>query len=151
MQLEPQTDDELLMMLRVVLDTNVLVSALISDGKPRSLLRKVALKEFIMVTSDLLMGEFVAVIGRSKFKVDADQISRQVYALMQIAEMVEVVSEFKVVERDFKDNMVLETAYDGKADFIVSGDDHLLSLKRFRGITIVSVKEMLNYIEENGS
>jgi putative PIN family toxin of toxin-antitoxin system len=104
-----------------------------------------------MVTSDLLMEEFVAVIGRSKFKVDADQISRQVSALMQIAEMVEVVSEFNVVERDFKDNMVLETAYDGKADFIVSGDDHLLSLKRFRGITIVSVKEMLNYIEENGS
>jgi predicted nucleic acid-binding protein len=53
-----------------------------------------------------------------------------------------------VVERDFKDDMVLETAYDGKVDFIVSGDDHLLSLKSFRGIKIVSVKEMLDYLEE---
>jgi len=62
--------------------------------------------------------------------------------------VVDVVSKFSVVERDFKDNIVLEAAYDGKADFIVSGDDHLLSLKSFRGIKIVSVKEMLFYLEE---
>jgi putative PIN family toxin of toxin-antitoxin system len=101
-----------------------------------------------MVTSDLLLEEFAVVIRRSKFKVNADQISRQVYALMQIAEVVESVSKFNVVERDFKDNMVLEVAFDGKVDFIVSGDDHLLSLKCFRGIKIVSVKEMLDYLED---
>ncbi|MDR1993260.1 MAG: putative toxin-antitoxin system toxin component, PIN family [Nitrososphaerota archaeon] len=136
-------------MFRVVFDTNVLVSALICEGKPRSLLRRVALKELIMVTSDLLLKEFEGVIRRPKIRVNADQISRQVFALRQIAEVVDVVSKFNAVERDFKDNMVLETAYDGKADFIVSGDDHLLSLDIFRGINIVSVKQMLAYLEEN--
>jgi len=68
---------------------------------------------------------------------------------MQTAEQVTVVSKFKIVTQDFKDNMVLETAYDGGADFIVSGDDHLLSLDSFRGISIVSVKQMFAYLEEN--
>jgi len=43
------------------------------------------------------------------------------HVLMQTVELLDVVSEFNVVERDFKDNVILETAYDGKADFIVSG------------------------------
>jgi predicted nucleic acid-binding protein len=68
---------------------------------------------------------------------------------MQTAELVDVVSEFNIVTRDSKDNMFLETAYDGKADFVVSGDDHLLTLHSFRGINIVSVKQMLEYLEEN--
>ena len=51
---EKLTDD---LMLRVVLDTNVLISAIISDGKPRDLLRKGILKEFRIVTSDLLLRE----------------------------------------------------------------------------------------------
>ncbi|MDR0460453.1 MAG: putative toxin-antitoxin system toxin component, PIN family [Nitrososphaerota archaeon] len=137
------------MLFRVVLDTNVLISALISEGKPRVLLRRIVLNEFVMVTSDLLIEEFENVIHRSKFRVNEEQISREIYALMQVAEVVDVVSKFDVVERDFKDNMVLETAYDGKAVFIVSGDDHLLTLKSFRGIKIVSVKEILDYLEEN--
>jgi len=137
------------MLFRVVLDTNVLISALISEGKPRVLLRRIVLNEFVMVTSDLLIEEFENVIHRSKFRVNEEQISREIYALMQVAEVVAVVSKFDVVERDFKDNMVLETAYDGKADFIVSGDDYLLTLKSFRGIKIVSVKEILDYLEEN--
>ncbi|MCL2172460.1 MAG: putative toxin-antitoxin system toxin component, PIN family [Candidatus Bathyarchaeota archaeon] len=131
------------------MDTNVLISALISEGKPRVLLRRIVLNEFVMVTSDLLIEEFENVIHRSKFRVNEEQISREIYALMQVAEVVAVVSKFDVVERDFKDNMVLETAYDGKADFIVSGDDYLLTLKSFRGIKIVSVKEILDYLEEN--
>jgi len=121
------------MLFRVVLDTNVLISTLISEGKPRVLLRRIVLNELVMVTSDLLIEEFEDVIHRSKFRVNEAQISREIYALMHVAEVVDVVSKFDVVERDFKDNIVVEAAYDGKADFIVSGDDHLLSLKSFRG------------------
>jgi len=60
-----------------------------------------------------------------------------------------LLPKFNVVERDFKDNVVVEVAFDGKADFIVLGDDHLLSLKSFKGISVVSVKQMLAYLEEN--
>jgi predicted nucleic acid-binding protein len=55
-------------MLRVVLDTNVLVSAIISDGKPRELCRKGISKEFCMVTSDSILKELAIVLHRPKFK-----------------------------------------------------------------------------------
>jgi hypothetical protein len=67
---------------------------------------------------------------------------------MQTAEVVEVVSKFSLVEEDPKDNMVIETAYDGRADFIVSGDSHLLALKSFNEIKIVNVKQMIICLEE---
>ncbi|MCL1971172.1 MAG: putative toxin-antitoxin system toxin component, PIN family [Candidatus Bathyarchaeota archaeon] len=135
-------------MFRVVFDTNVLVSAMLSEGKSHVLLRKAVSKKFTLVVSDLILEEFEDVIQRPKFRFTVDEFGMMFEVLMQTVELVDVVSNFNVVERDFKDNMVLETAYDGKADFIVSGDDHLLSLKRFRNINIVSVKEMLDYLEE---
>ena len=137
-------------MLRVVLDTNVLVSAIISDGKPRELLRKGISKEFCMVTSDLLLRELGNVLRRPKFRTDEDEIHRIIFALMQATEVVEVVSKLKLVEEDPKDDMVVETAYDGKADFIVSGDSHLLALKSFREIKIVTVSQMLVSLQEQG-
>jgi len=135
-------------MLRVVLDTNVLVSAIISDGKPRDLLRKGISKEFTIVTSELILRELGTVLRRPKFKADEDEIHRIILALIQAAEVVELVSKLNLVEADPKDNMVVETAYDGRADFIVSGDSHLLALKSFRKIKVVDVKDMLSCLEE---
>ncbi len=135
-------------MFRVVLDTNVLISAIISDGKPRDLLRKGISKEFHIVTSDLLLRELGAVLRRPKFKTDEDEIHRIILALIQASEVVQVTSKFNIVEDDPKDDMIVETAYDGKADFVVSGDNHLLALKSFRGIKIVGVKQMLVYLEK---
>jgi len=134
-------------MLRAVLDTNVLVSAIISDGKPRELLRKAISKEFCLVTSDQILRELGTVLRRPKFKTDEDEIHRIILVLIQSAEIVEVVSKLHQVEVDPKDNMVVETAYDGKADLIVSGDSHLLSLKSFRGIKIVTTKQMLDSLQ----
>ncbi len=135
-------------MLRVVLDTNVLVSAIISGGKPRDLLRKVIFKEFTLVTSELILREFGTVLRRPKFKTNENEIHRIILALMQTAEVVKVISKLNLVEEDSKDNMVVETAYDGRADFIVSGDTHLLALKSYGKIKVVEVKEMLSRLEE---
>jgi len=135
-------------MLRVVLDTNVLVSAIISDGKPRELLRRGISKEFCIVTSDLILRELSSVIRRPKFRTNEDEIHRIILALIQAAEVVEVVSRFSLVDEDPKDDMVVETAYDGKATFIVSGDSHLLTIEDFRGIKIVSVNRMLISLEK---
>ncbi len=135
-------------MLRVVLDTNVLVSAIISNGKPKDLLRKGISKEFTIVTSELILRELGTVLRRPKFKADEDEIHRIILALIQAAEVVELVSKLNLVEADPKDNMVVEAAYDGRADFIVSGDSHLLALKSFRKIKVVDVKDMLSCLEE---
>jgi len=130
-------------MLRVVLDTNVLVSAIISDGKPRELLRRGISKQFSIVTSELILKELGVVLRRPKFKTSDDEVNRIILALMQTAEVVSVTSKLRAVEEDPKDNMVIETAYDGRADRIVTGDSHLLALKKFRRIKITTIEQML--------
>ena len=142
---EEQPDD---LMLRVVFDTNVLVSAIISDGKTRELLRKGILRQFCIVTSDLILNELRIVLQRPKFKTSENEVHRIMFALMQTAEVVGVASKFSLVKKDPKDNMVVETAYDGRADYIVSGDSHLLALKDFKGIRIVGVRQMLLLLED---
>ena len=64
-------------------------------------------------------------------------------ALHQTAKFTRIRSRFKVVREDTTDDIILRTAYDGKADYVVSGDKHLLSLREFRGIKIVTVDEMM--------
>jgi uncharacterized protein len=133
-------------MLRVVLDTNVLVSAIISDGKPRDLLRRGIANRFSIVTSDLILKELVHVLSRPKFKMSKEEIDRIILALTRSAEVVSVKSKLEAVKEDPKDDMIIETAYDGSADMIVTGDNHLLTLQDFRGIRIVTVRNMLELI-----
>ena len=134
-------------MLRVVLDTNVLVSAIISEGKSRELLRMGIAKQFSIVTSDLILKELVVVLRRPKFKTSPDEVQRVIVALMRTAEVVNVTSKFKAVKEDPKDDMVVETAYDGNADMIVTGDSHLLALNNFKEIKIISVEKMLSCLK----
>lgn len=100
-------------MLRVVLDTNVLVSAVVSDGKSRELLRRGIAEQFSIVTSDLILKELVIVLRRPKFETSEDEIHRIVLALMRIADIVSVKSKIKAVKEDPKDDMIIATAYDG--------------------------------------
>jgi len=60
--------------------------------------------------------------------------------------MVTPRSDFKVVSEDPKDDIVIDTAYDGKVDYIVSGESHLQRLRRFKGIRIVKPRSMLAII-----
>lgn len=130
-------------MPRVVLDTNVIVSAVISHGKPRQLLQKGINKEFTIVTSDLILKELVTVLRRPKFKTSEDEIRRVVLGLLRASEVVEIISRFKVVKKDSNDNAILNTAYDGGADMIVTGDKHLLVFKSFKGIAVLTVAESM--------
>ena len=118
-------------MLRVVLDTNVLVSATISNGKPRELLRKGILNQFSIVTSDLLLKELVTVVRRPKFKTSEDEIHSIILALIWSSKVVSVKSKFKVIREDTKDDILINTAYDGDVDVIVTGDKHLLQFENF--------------------
>jgi len=133
-------------MHRVVLDTNVIVSAAISEGKPRELLGRAIENRFSLVISEFILKETENVLRRPKFKTGEDEIQRIVLAVMQSGDMVRVESDFRAIDSDPSDNMILNTAYDGYADFIVTGDKALLRLKRFKKIRILSVSEALNQI-----
>jgi uncharacterized protein len=133
-------------MLRAVLDTNVLVSSIISDGKSRELFKKGITNKYTIVISDLIIKELTTVLSRPKFKVSEEEVNRTILALIHTADVISVKSKLSVVKEDPDDNMILETAIDGAANVIVTGDNHLLSLETFRAIKIISVKEMLAYL-----
>jgi putative PIN family toxin of toxin-antitoxin system len=133
-------------MLRAVLDTSVLVSAVVSDGKSRELLRRGIANRFSIVTSDLILKELVKVLRRPKFETSEDEIHRIIIALVGTAEVVSVKSKLKAVRDDPEDDMIVETAYDGRADMIVTGDSHLLALENFGGIKIITVEKMLELV-----
>jgi uncharacterized protein len=130
-------------MLRVVLDTNVMVSAIISDGKSRELLKKGITNRYSIITSDLILKELVTVLRRPKFKTSEDEAHRTILTLIKTADVVNVTSKLTAVKEDPKDDMIVETAVDGEADIIVTGDSHLLRLKTVNGIKIITVEEML--------
>ena len=133
--------------MRALLDTNVLVSALIKAGKPRELFNKLA-KDKQIVLSKAILEEFLDVIEDAKV---AKYISKQDVAVFletlgKGARIVQVKSRFKAVKADSDDDLIVRAAYDGKADYLVSGDWLLLSLKEFKGIKILTVDEMLNVL-----
>ncbi len=138
--------------MRVTLDTNVLVSAFISKrGHSTKVLDIVTtFEEITLVLSDGILEEFEDVMKRGEVRERFDYTKADVGefagAIRSIAEIVELRSTFKVVEEDPMDDMVLNTAYDGRADYIVSGDRHIKGVKKFRGIMIVSPREFMRII-----
>ncbi len=91
-----------------------------------------------------MLNEFTEVMSRKKLAdVSRSQVNSFLSILLRRAAIVSVKHVLKVIAEDPEDDMVLTTALEGNASYIVSGDDHLLDLKRFKGVRIVTVEEML--------
>jgi putative PIN family toxin of toxin-antitoxin system len=89
-------------MLRAVLDTNVLVSAIISDGKSRELLKKGIAKQYSILISDSLLRELIVVLRRLKFKISADEAQRTILAIIRTADVVNVKTKKKQQKKTLK-------------------------------------------------
>jgi len=131
---------------RVVFDTSVLVSGIVHAGKSKLLIDAVLEEKIALVVSMPVIQEFKRVIARDKFRLSKEQQDTIVNFVLRVGNVVRVKSSFEVFREDPSDDIILRTAYDGKADYIVSGDDHLLSLKEFRGTKIVTVADMLEIL-----
>lgn len=131
--------------MRFVLDTNVLVSALLlADSVPRQAFDKALDKGKILISVSTLL-ELAEVLSRkriNKYLLEEERM-RFLVALLKEAELVRITEEVNDC-RDDKDNKFLELAVCGKASCIVSGDADLLVLNPFRGIPILKPKEFLS-------
>ena len=136
--------------MKIVLDTNVLVSALIKPGKPRELIFEIARKKVQIITSERILEEFIRVTEDPSIRryVGGGNVIGFLRAIGNLANVIRVRSKFKVIKEDPDDDVVLRTAHDGRAEYIVSGDKHLLLLKKFRGAKIVTVSQMLNILRK---
>lgn len=130
--------------LRVVLDTNIIVSALIYKGLPARVLELFENNQIEITISPEIELEVFTVLAR--FSVDKITVSSLQSLLEQKA--IRVVPTTKVtVCRDPKDNMLLGACGKSRADFLVTGDRDLLTLKIFKSTKIVTPKEFLKLLE----
>jgi len=135
-------------MVRVVVDTNVLVSALVGHGRPRALV-SLLLEEHTILSSTELLAELSDVLSREKFTtVRRSQVDEFLTILTSKVVIVKTKSIPKIVAQDPDDDVVLAVASGAEAQYVISGDRHLLSLGRFEGISIISVGRMLGILQK---
>jgi len=129
--------------IKAVFDTNVLVSAWFWEGKESKLMESVEEGIIHGYSSEQLIEELCRTLRYPKFELSQDEVEsiRSYYLLL--FKIVRPKQTISILLEDPDDNRVLECALEAKADYIVSGDRHLLNLGAFRGIKIVKAAELL--------
>lgn len=129
---------------RVVFDTNIYISAIIFGGNPRHCLQLARDKIIQLYASKMILLELAEKL-RVKFQWQEDDIREAIAGILVFAELIKPTRTVDVIKADPDDNMILECAEAAKADCIVSGDKkHVLSLKNYKSISILSAKEFLD-------
>jgi putative PIN family toxin of toxin-antitoxin system len=135
--------------MRLVLDTNVVVSGLLWEGVPGNLLRAGNREGIQLFTSVPLLGELIKTLSYPKFgrriAASGNSVGELVDLYSQLAVTVEPAPLPRIAP-DPDDDVVIGTALAAKADFLVTGDRTLLSVARHEGVRIVSVREALDAV-----
>ncbi len=132
---------------KVVLDTNVLVSALGWESFPKDVFLCIIEGKAELFISREQLNELSKVLSYQKLGFTREQAERFVALLIKVAAFVEPKEKVNVIENDPDDNRILEAAMAGNVDYIVTGDSDLLNLKVFDGVKIVTPKEFLQKIK----
>ena len=141
-------------MIKVVLDTNVLISGLLWEGLPNNLLAMVKQGKLELCTSTEIIEELEGVLKREKFKPRIEElgtnVNELVSSIMILASFYQVETYPNVINEDPDDNMFLACALNSGANYVISGDRHLLSLGRYKHIKILSPSDFLDEIDQGG-
>lgn len=128
--------------MRIVLDTNILIAASLKGELAGDILDMAAATFLLtLLTSEEIIQELQDKL-LNKFNWNEDKVNSFVKELRQIAEIVETTEKVSVVSRDPEDNKILECAISGKADLIVTSDQDLIKLKKYKGIGIIHPKTL---------
>lgn len=130
--------------IKVLIDTNILVSALGFGGKPRQILLLILDRKIKAVTSPILFAEFHEIVSK-KFPLLASQLELIENKLNKVFLKVNPKESINIV-RDLDDNRVLEAASVGECQYIITGDKDLLDLKYYNKIIILTASDFLELI-----
>jgi len=135
---------------RVVLDTNVLISALLFGGLPGRLVPLWQRREIVLLVSPEVLKEYIKVLSYPKFGLDEEEIKSILREeVLPYFDPVKPVTPVEVVGEDPSDDKFLSLAVDGKAKFLVNGDLHLLGIKRYCETAIVTVSAFLDLVSRS--
>lgn len=132
--------------MRVLLDTNVLISAILFGGVPRQLLEAALAGDLDLITSQPLLAELETVLTR-KFEFPTSLTASIRAELEGLSEVVEP-AQIERVTRTVADDLVLATAVAGGAEALVTGDKELLEMESYGGIPIQSARDLVDRLEQ---
>ena len=127
--------------MKVVLDTNIFISGIFWKGSSNRIITNWKEGKFTLVTSLEAISEVIKILKDFKIKLSDEMIKEWVDLIVRNSMIVEPKEKISIIKDDPKDNIFIETAVAGNVDYIVSQDNHLLKLKEFRGIKIITPEE----------
>jgi putative PIN family toxin of toxin-antitoxin system len=137
-------------MITIVIDTNVVISALLFGGAPGKLIelwKKGLIKPLL---SAEIMTEYLRVLAYPKFSLSEEDINYIInQEILPFFKVVKSVPGPPIIKKDPDDDKFIQCAQAGKANIIISGDSHLLALKTYHGISILTPAQFLEITAEN--
>lgn len=131
-------------MPRVVLDSNVLISALHFGGKPEELLLLANQGEIELIVSPFILDETARIL-KEKLGWREKEIQAALGLIREVATIIDPKLKLNIIPEDESDNLILACAVEAKADFLVTGDKrHMLPLKRYQEIQILTPRDFLD-------
>lgn len=130
-------------MIKVVLDTNIIIPGLFWQGNPRKILDLAREGKIRALSSKEMVEELIKVLSYKRFSLDKEDIIYFVIDYKTYTKEVGVKEYVSEIKADPFDNIFLTCAVNGKASYIVSGDHHLLDLGEYKGIKILSARKFL--------
>ncbi len=137
-------------MVRVTLDTNVIVSGLYGSGNPRRILDLAEAGTIKLAVSQPILDEVSDVLQREKFGWSAAEVRYALKRITSVEDFIEPKQTVDVIKDDPTDNRIIECAAGSRSDYIVTGDKHLLSLGQFGHCKIVKPADFLEVMQGRG-
>ncbi len=131
-------------MLKIVPDTNIFISSIFWElGNPHKVIKLALDGKIKIYTSIEILQELEKILKRD-FNEPVNIVNEQIGLILEISEIVEPAEKLNIIKEDPEDNKILECAISSKADYIITGDKHLLDMKEFCGVKIVNAKQFLD-------
>ena len=131
--------------MKITVDTNVLISATFWYGDSFRILERVENKEIELILSHEIIKEYEEVLTYNEIqeKIQAKQLTMKqtVQKIQSMSMLVHPTEKIHIIKDDPDDNAILECALEGKVDFVITSDKHLLKLQEFKGIKILTPAE----------
>ena len=137
--------------MRVVNDTNIIISSIFWSGSPYKIIRQALEENYRIIISPTILKEVRKVLKdpREKFVLTEKEVDDIVESIMLYAEVIEPTISVDVVKQDPNDNHIIACAITAKAAFIITRDNDLLVLKEYEGIMIITPEEFMSEINKS--